>query len=302
MKRDNPQVLILVGIPASGKSTWSKEHIRRNPDWVRVNRDDYRLMLKDAQMCDPKIESMISELVTFAIRKSLAIKRKVIVDATNLGAKYINEYVNEFTHEADIDFRIFDISLSKAIQRDNARFAKVGEEVIKKMYENYKILVDSYAFQPVKMTPRPHIVPVINSNFPSAYIFDIDGTISRMSNRSPFDWDKVDRDHVNEPVVEVLKDCKARGYDILLVSGRDEASRELTIEWLDFYGIPFDALYMRPAGSFQKDTSIKRDIYNNLIEGKYNIMGVFDDRLSVLEMWHKLGLFTFNVNQGNFEF
>ena len=253
-------------------------------------------------MCDPKIESMISELVTVAIRKSLARKLNVIVDATNLRAKYINEFVEEFKHEADIDFRIFDISLSKAIERDNARVAKVGEEVIKKMYENYKILVDSYAFQPVKKTPRPHIVPVINSNFPSAYIFDIDGTIARMCNRSPFDWDKVDRDHVNEPVVEVLKDCKARGYDILLVSGRDEASRKLTVEWLDFYGIPFDALYMRPAGSFQKDTIIKKDIYNNLIEGKYNIMGVFDDRLSVLEMWHKLGLFTFNVNQGNFEF
>ena len=150
MKRDNPQILILVGIPASVKSTWSKEHIRRNPDWVRVNRDDYRLMLKDAQMCDPKIESMISELVTFAIRKSLRKKLNVIVDATNLRAKYINEFVNEFKNEADIDFRIFDISLSEAIERDNARVAKVGEEVIKKMYENYKVLVDSYAFQPIE--------------------------------------------------------------------------------------------------------------------------------------------------------
>jgi len=150
MKENNRQIILCIGVPASGKSTWSKEHIRRNPDWVRVNRDDYRLMLKDAQMCDPKIESMISELVTFAIRKSLARKLNVIVDATNLRAKYINEFVNEFKHEADIDFRIFDISLSKAIERDNARVAKVGEEVIKKMYENYKVLVDSYAFQPIE--------------------------------------------------------------------------------------------------------------------------------------------------------
>ena len=84
-------------------------------------------------MCDPKIESMISELVTVAIRKSLARKLNVIVDATNLRAKYINEFIDEFKHEADIDFRIFDISLAKAIERDNGRVAKVGEAVIKKI-------------------------------------------------------------------------------------------------------------------------------------------------------------------------
>ena len=302
MKDKNRRIVICIGVPASGKSTWSKEFIRNNPNWVRVNRDDYRLMLKDAQMCDPKIESMISELVTFAIRKSLAKRLNVIVDATNLRVKYINEFVDEFKHEADISFRIFDISLDKAIDRDKNRSAKVGEEVIKKMYANYKILIDSYAFQPINMTPRPHIRPEESKTLPNAVIVDIDGTIALMKNRGPFDWDKVDRDLPNEPVIAVIKDYAERGYSILLVSGRDEESRDLTQEWLRFYNIPWTELYMRPQGSFEKDTRIKNSIFSNHIDGKYNVIAVFDDRLSVLQMWHKLGLYTFNVNQGNYEF
>ena len=36
----NLKVKILIGIPASGKSTWSLNYIRNNPDWTRVSRDD----------------------------------------------------------------------------------------------------------------------------------------------------------------------------------------------------------------------------------------------------------------------
>jgi predicted kinase len=36
MKKDNLKILILIGIPASGKSTWSKDFVRNNEKWVRV--------------------------------------------------------------------------------------------------------------------------------------------------------------------------------------------------------------------------------------------------------------------------
>ena len=303
MKKNNPQILILVGIPASGKSTWSKEHIRRNPDWVRINRDDYRLMLKDAQMCDPKIESMISELVTVAIRKSLARKLNVIVDATNLRAKYINEFVNEFKHEADISFRIFDISLAKAIERDNGRAAKVGEAVIKKMYENYKILVDSYAFQPVKMTPRPHKDPVGERNLklPNAYIFDLDGTLAHHNGkRDIYDWKMVGIDDVDSVIARQLLLHHKNGDKIIIVSGRDEICKQNTLDWLEYHELPIDEIFMRPEGSFKKDNIIKRDIYENEIKDRYNVLGVYDDRDQVVEMWRKIGLKCFQVEYGNF--
>ena len=46
MKKKNLKITILIGIPASGKSTYAKDYIRNNADTVRVKRDDLRVMLK----------------------------------------------------------------------------------------------------------------------------------------------------------------------------------------------------------------------------------------------------------------
>ena len=40
-------------------------------------------------------------------------------------------------------------------------------------------------------------------------------------------------------------------------------------------------------------------IYNH-INGKYNVLGVFDDRDQVVSVWRSLGLTCFQVNWGNF--
>ena len=123
MKNENLKILILVGIPASGKSTWSSDYVRRNPDWVRVNRDDFRKMLKNAQVCEPKIEDMVTDLMKATITKCLMRKLNVIIDNTNLKQKYINDFIETFKYDADIDYRVFDISIDKAIERDNNREA-----------------------------------------------------------------------------------------------------------------------------------------------------------------------------------
>ncbi len=302
MRENNLKILILIGIPASGKSTWAKDYVRRNPDWVRVNRDDFRLMLKDAQLCENKIEDMITALVKDTIGKALSKRLNVLVDNTNLKQKYITDIAETFKYQADIDYRVFDISLEKAIERDNAREAKVGEGVIRSMHQSYKSLLDSFNFQPIKKVARPVPSYEFDLKLPNAVIFDIDGTLAHMQNRGPFDLDKVDRDAVNTIVAEQVNFHRSAGRKILIVSGRESYSKALTIEWLDFYGIKFDEIFMRPDGDYRKDTIIKREIYKNSIEGKYNVLCVYDDRLQVLDMWYSEGVFTFNVNQGNIEF
>ena len=134
---------------------------------------------------------------------SLNKNLNVILDATHVREKYINAIIEEFKYEADIDYQLFDISLNKAVERDAAREKKVGPEVIKKMYESYKVLIDSFHFQPhKKLRNRPVIKPNFKSELPNAVIFDIDGTLAIMGNRSPFEWDKVDRDSLNEIVAD----------------------------------------------------------------------------------------------------
>lgn len=171
------------------------------------------------------------------------------------------------------------------------------------MFKDYKNLVGSYVFQPIsKKSHRPILAPNLKTELPNAVIFDIDGTLAHMKNRGPFDWHKVDRDDVNEIVAEQVKFHKNADRKILVVSGRDGSCKKMTEDWLSFYGIEYDEIFMRPANDFRKDTHIKREIYNNFIVDKYNVICVYDDRLQVLDMWYEEGVFTFNVNQGNFEF
>jgi predicted kinase len=303
MKKDNLKILILIGIPGSGKSTWAKDYVKYNDNWIRVNRDDFREMLKTAQVCENKIEDMITELVNQTIENALMKRLNVIVDNTNLKVKYINDIIEKFKYSADIDYRVFDVSIDKAIERDNNREKKVGSLVINKMNKEYKILMDSFSFQPVnKIAHRPFIKPNFNSNLQDVVIFDIDGTIANMGKRGPFDWDQVYKDDVNPIVVEQIGFHKSKGRKVIIVTGRDATCRDMTEQWLELHGIEYDEIFTRPLNDYRKDTIIKKEIYQNEIVGKYNLLCVYDDRLQVLDMWYEQDIFTFNVNQGNFKF
>lgn len=302
MKKNNLKITILIGVPASGKSTWSKDYIRNNADTVRVNRDDFRLMLKSAQMTEPKIEDMITTLVDATITQSLLRKCNVLVDATNLKVGYIKSFVEKFKYSADIDYRVFDISIEKALERDAKREATVGEAVIKKMYKDFKILMDSFDFQPVIKTDRKHLTPNFESKLEDAVIFDIDGTLALMGKRGPFDWDDVYKDSINEIVSEQLAFHKSKGRKILVVTGRDGVCRKVTEDWLDLHELEYDEMFMRPNDDYRKDTAIKKEIYLNEIKDKYNVLAVYDDRLQVIRTWFELGLYVFTVNQGIIEF
>lgn len=302
MKKSNLKILILIGIPGSGKSTWAKEFVRNHADYVRVNRDDFRMMLKNSQLCENKIEDMITKMIFNVIGECLGKKLNVIVDNTNLKQRYIDNIIENFRFQADIDYRVFDISLDKAIERDNGRDAKVGAGVIKKMVEDYKYLTGTFDFQPVKMQKAPLVQPDWDSELPEAVLFDIDGTLAHMGNRGPFDWMEVYRDDINRIVVEHIDFHRSLGRIIIFVTGRDEVCRAVTLEWCELHGFKPDVMFMRPAGDGRKDTVVKREILHHYVQGTYNPICVYDDRLQVLDMWNKEGIFTFNVNQGQKNF
>ncbi len=301
MEKKNLIVEILVGIPASGKSTYSQDKVKYDNSFARVNRDDFRFMLKNQPVCEPKIEDLISKLMYASIDALLAKNLNVIVDNTHLKAKYIDELVEYVKYRADVHFRVFDISLEKAIERDNARAKKVGEEVIKRMYKDYKILVDSYLFQNTSKQKFVFVDPPYDPKLPSIVIFDIDGTLAHMNGkRSPFDWNRVDVDDLDRTVANAFRDHMTLGHRIFVVSGRDEAARQKTEEWLDFYGLKYEKLLMRKAGDFRKDNIVKEEIYNHYIKGKYNITVIYDDRQQVVDMWRSLGMKVFQVEKADF--
>ena len=58
---------------------------------------------------------------------------------------------------------------------------------------------------------------------------------------------------------------------------------------------------MRPANNYEKDTVIKKRIFNTHIKDNYYVEMVFDDRDSVVRMWREeLGLKVAQVDWGDF--
>jgi len=88
------KVIILKGLPASGKSTWAKEFLDNNmfatkgSGWMRINKDDLRAMMHNSKWSKGN-EKQILIIRDAAIRSALANGYNVIVDDTNFAPQHI---------------------------------------------------------------------------------------------------------------------------------------------------------------------------------------------------------------------
>mgnify|MGYP001227777073 CR=1 FL=1 len=66
----------------------------------------------------------------------------------------------------------------------------------------------------------------------------------------------------------------------------DERYSELEYKYIDIDS----CLYMRPKGDYRKDFMVKRDLYKRMIVDGFNPVLVFEDKITVVEMWKEMGL------------
>lgn len=62
----------------------------------------------------------------------------------------------------------------------------------------------------------------------------------------------------------------------------------------------YEALYLRPNGDKRKDYVVKRQIYEESVKDKFNVLFVLEDRDQVVKMWREIGLTCFQVEYGDF--
>lgn len=280
-------IIMLKGLPASGKSTYAKDAVRNNASLIRVNKDDLRAMCHDGKWSGKKERHIIAirdSIVESALRAGLT----PIVDDTNLHPKHETR-LREIAaaHNTTVEVKFFPIDVDEAIKRDRARPNSVGETVIRQMYRDF-------------LLPAPSAQNVLAR---PAIIVDVDGTIALKGDRSPYDYSTAGDDEPNRPVLNVINAYRNAhpGTAVIIMSGRDESAREITEQWLKKHAIEWNWLFMRCTGDTRKDAIVKRELYEEFIKDDFFVHAVFDDRDQVVRMWRdELGLTCFQVAHGDF--
>ena len=292
------KVILTKGLPGSGKTTWAKEQVQiSNGFTVVVCKDDIREMLNNSIHSKGR-EAFVLKIRDLIILESLKEGKSVIVADTNLNPIHeteIRKLVADFNSSIPVLIQDFTcLPIEVCIEQDLKRVKSVGEKVIRKMYNDW-------------LKPKTEVPQVeFNPELENCFIIDIDGTIAKMNGRSPYDWNRVDEDLPNSPVLNIINALMlARETNrFIFMSGRDGSCWDKTASWLNDHicAVPSEntKLLMRSPGDTRKDSIVKLELYERYVKPRYNVLAVFDDRDQVVQMWREQGLTCLQVAEGNF--
>jgi len=146
------------------------------------------------------------------------------------------------------------------------------------------------------------------------YIFDIDGTLADCTHRlhhiigDEKDWDAYDAEGQKDtPIGQIIEICNAlydKGWDIMLLTGRNERVRECTETWLKKYGVMYDVMLMRGLKDRREDTIVKKELLDTFLTEQNiypaQIESIFEDRQRLVDMFRAEGYQVCQVAKGDF--
>ncbi len=155
------------------------------------------------------------------------------------------------------------------------------------------------------------------------YIFDLDDTLAITSHRQHLisgassgrdkkNWHayfaECEGDTPNHPVVQTLKQLRQSGAEAWIWSGRMGSVRAQTVRWLvanagfDCADLdPSGVLRMREVDDWTADHVLKQRWLDEMMpDDRARLIGVFDDRDRVVDMYRRRGIACFQVNYGKF--
>ena len=282
-------VEILRGISGSGKSTYA----RTQTDAIIVSRDLIRHMFGAVgkTVLSPEKERLVTRIELDLIREALYRGQDVIVDNTNLNGQFATRYADlAHTMGATFSEKLFGVDVNVAVGRTD-----VPDSVVYRQAAQFAKITPV-----VSRLPEPIRPIVMDENRPDTIIVDVDGTLAHNSPnnpRDPYDGSRAHEDFGDETLVEMLN-ALAYHYFIHIVTGRGLRHRQVTEEWLYNHCVPYDHLWTRPDNDTSvPDAWVKYQIAKEIAR-THNIVGVFDDRERVVDMWRAAGIKTFDVGQG----
>lgn len=288
------ELLMLSGLPASGKTTFAMDLVKKDFRYGRINRDDLREMLFSGKWT-PKNEDIVVDVEKAIAEVLLGHGRNPVIDDTNLSPKhkslwrgFLNDMFVLVGKTPEFAEKFFDTPLEECIERDRARERKVGRNVI------------------VKFALRNGLVKWPDRDI---VLVDIDGTLAQSTGREKYlegekkNWDKYySLLHTDCPVTHIFKWVAelSKEYTIVVVSGRGAEWADQTLEWfekvwkpnplfpdLEVPRFPVFQWIFRDKGDRRPDDIVKREFLKLLPRKPVLIL---DDRPRVVRMWRAEGL------------
>ena len=134
---NRPSLILLVGIPGSGKTTYAKNYIEQNSNTIHLSSDAIRKELYG----DENIQGNPADVFTLMQKRAVEALNNgqdVIYDATNITRKDRASIINVCPKFAQIECHIIWASIETCIERDAARDRTVGKDVIDKMLKRFQ--------------------------------------------------------------------------------------------------------------------------------------------------------------------
>lgn len=149
---------LMVGIQASGKSTYANKLLNKLSNTVVVSRDEIRFsLLKEGEDYFAHEKEVFNTFID-DIKTSLKLYDNVIADATHLTKKSRMKTINALNLEEDVEVVpiVLCVYVPECIRRNNSRegLAKVPDEVIQNAY-------DIFEFPDVKEYNYARIIKVL---------------------------------------------------------------------------------------------------------------------------------------------
>jgi predicted kinase len=280
------KVVLMRGLPASGKTTKSQEYLAYG-NFIRLNRDDLRDSLFKGLDWSGKREKVVMKVQTEMAHAAIGAGCSVVIDDTNLTEFHKKRWANVAdTWGASFVIDNLNTPYEECIKRDRQRTKRVGDHVITQMaLEN-------------DMLPFRDII-----------ICDIDGTIADLTHRLHYvkgdtkDWDSFFAYVISDAFRfdiwrQVIEDAGTHNAEVIFVSGRSDITRQATTDWLRSHtGLNDFKLIMRQSWDRRDDTVVKREMYDKYLS-RMRVVRVYDDRPRVIRMWRDLGLDVVDVGTG----
>lgn len=296
------KAIFTVGCSASGKSTFAKTL----PTWstVIIERDECRReILRQANSYDRgdlwikwkfKNEKLVNQVVEQLQADAVREKKDIIFSDTWLNQGRLSAKIEEMKSLGyEIEVKYFKVPAIDILYKQNMlRVEPVPEKVIREQWCRWLTLGEA-------VTGIKSYVP--DTTKPKAICVDIDGTVARMVDRGPFDWDKVDTDEPRTEIIDMVKRYKDT-HKIIFLSGRDSVCRDKTEEWLNKYYGEVEYLYMRPVRDFSPDREVKNKLFFDYVAPHYNVDFVIDDRRQMIHHWTDIGVNCINVGSPYLDF